>query len=211
MNPEIRMTGIEPTKKLPNPLPLPAMDEPSTNKQPEEKGVTLLEHSYDGIQEFDQKLPNWWLFTLYGAILFSIAYWLVVHQVLQGTRDTLLLENELAQVEARRIEETVKLLDDANLLELSRNTDFVAAGSQVFMTNQCATCHGADLRSGPGMVGVNLVDSEWKHGGNPISIFNTITQGVASAGMPRHEGILSPTAIAQVTAYILSMQEPIQP
>lgn len=211
MNPVIRTNRRTRIKKIPNPHPPHAMDDPSIKREPKDKGVTLLEHSYDGIQEFDQKLPNWWLFTLYGAILFSIAYWLVVHQVLQGTRDTLLLENELAQVEARRIEETVKLLDDANLLELSRNPEFVAAGSQVFMTNQCATCHGADLRSGPGMVGVNLVDSEWKHGGNPISIFNTITQGVASAGMPRHEGILSPTAIAQVTAYVLSMQEPTQP
>ena len=35
-----------------------------------------LDHEYDGIKELDNNLPLWWLWTFFGAIIFSFIYWL---------------------------------------------------------------------------------------------------------------------------------------
>jgi len=38
----------------------------------------LLEHSYDGIQEFDNPMPRWWVYLFWATIIFSILYFLNV-------------------------------------------------------------------------------------------------------------------------------------
>lgn len=167
------------------------------------KNIKLMEHSYDGIQEFDQKLPNWWLLTLYGAIVFSVIFWVVRHQWMDGQFDFIKLEAELAQIEEAKLEQTLQMLNDDTLYGFSRNAEWTAAGEKVFSAN-CVSCHGADLKGG---IGVNLIDEEWLHGGNPTDIFNTITVGVPAKGMQSWEGQLSPKQIAEAVSYILSKKD----
>src|SRR5436305_1457490 len=46
---------------------------PKTELQKGEQRL-LLDHNYDGIQEFDHLLPRWWLWLFYGTIAFSAWY-----------------------------------------------------------------------------------------------------------------------------------------
>jgi len=166
------------------------------------QNIKLLEHNYDGIQEFDQKLPNWWLFTLYGAIVFSVVFWIVRHQWMNDRYDFTKLETQLAMVEDAKMQETLAILNDDTLHGFSEDPQWVAAGNVTFQQN-CAACHKPDLS---GLIGPSLTDSEWIHGGNPTDIFHTITNGVPEKGMPTWGGPLGPKKIAELVAFILSKQ-----
>lgn len=55
-------------------------------------------HDYDGIHEFDNPLPRWWLTVLYGSIVFAFGYWLF-YQVFGGTSLAAQLKKESALVD----------------------------------------------------------------------------------------------------------------
>lgn len=174
-------------------------------RRPLRKGeVVLREHSFDGIQEFDQRLPNWWLYTLYGAIVFAFLYWLVLFQFEDGERDIHELEIALADIEAKNLA-AIKDLDDASIWAMSRNDNFVATGADIFAAN-CVACHGAQLEGG---VGLALADAEWKHGGTPLEVYNIVFKGSPdpTAGMQPWGPTLGPAKVAQVTAFIMSHHE----
>lgn len=172
------------------------------NQIPQEK---VREHSYDGIQEYDKSLPNWWLFTLYGAIAFAIAYWFYNHKAGMAIDQNEALALSLEQIE--RINAMARaeagLLDDASLWAMSRQSDVVAAGQDVY-ASYCLPCHGPGLEGG---IGVNLVDAEWIHGGEPLQVRETVVKGVPAKGMMAWLPIIGEDKITQVTAYILSRRE----
>lgn len=163
----------------------------------------LREHVYDGIQEFDQKLPNWWLFTLYGAIVFFPLYWFVKVSDDSNMTDQERVMIEVAEIKASQMEKASELSNES-LWGMSQDAEVVAIGKSIYMTN-CFACHGADLTGG---VGVNLVDNEWIHGSEPMDLYKTITDGVLEKGMTPWGNILGAEKISQVTAFVLSHHTP---
>ncbi|MBE2204152.1 MAG: c-type cytochrome [Chthoniobacterales bacterium] len=165
----------------------------------------LRNHSYDGIQEYDKKLPNWWLFTLYGAMVFAAGYWAYYEwtgHMLPGYES---VEQKVAEFQ-KNMNANGAAPTDAKLCEMSNDPAVVASGEKIYVTN-CLACHGADLKGG---IGQNLVDATWLHGGTPTDIYNTVSTGVAAKGMPTWGPVLGASRVAEVVAFLISKNSTIE-
>jgi cytochrome c oxidase cbb3-type subunit 3 len=70
-------------------------------------------------------------------------------------------------------------------------------------TQTCAACHGP---KGAGLLGPNLTDDFYIHGGSPGAIAGAIAQGNPKKGMPAMASILGPEGVKLLTAYVMSMK-----
>lgn len=170
------------------------------NKPAPEPGEDPIRaHVFDGIAEYDRRLPNWWLVTLYAGIIFAIVYWMVTQHFSRATDETR-LASEMQRIEAEKIAASANAPDDATLWTMSRNPVFVDAGRATFQST-CASCHNAALTGG---IGPNLVDEVWLHGGNPSEVLKTVNDGVLVKGMPNWGPVLGGKKVSEVVAFILS-------
>ena len=165
-----------------------------------EKKVELLDHNADGIQEFDNSLPKWWLYGFYLTIVFAVAYMAHFH-FLGGPSSKQEWEQEMAEAEMlkanmpKAAKKAAILLTDAASL---------AAGKVLFEgDNLCSTCHKDDMG---GLVGPNLTDEYWIHGCSIEEITTNITTGFPDMGMLPYGNNtkLSDEQLVQVASYIIS-------
>lgn len=174
----------------------------------------IREHAFDGIQEYNHRLPNWWLFTLYGAIVFWIGYWSIYEWFGSAPEGPARLQMEMVKIEAAKLAASAATrVDDPSLWAMSRNPIFVEAGRQTFTTN-CIACHLASLRGKSESalaIGPDLTDQIWIHGGRPTDLYRTVTEGVAVKGMPTWGPVLGPRRIAEAVAYVLSYHQEGEP
>lgn len=164
----------------------------------------LLDHDYDGIQELDHPLPNWWAMTFYGGIVFAVFYFLF-YVVLGGPTLYEEYQKELARLDEVRAE----MLANADYFELEEYQSWVAEnngvqrGEVVYMEN-CMACH---LEKGQGDIGPNLTDNYWIHGdGLPENAYKIVANGVEEQGMPPWKDFLSREDMYAVVAYVQTLR-----
>lgn len=162
----------------------------------------LRPHTYDGIQEYNSRLPNWWLATFYGAIIFAVGYYSCYEWWKVLPSQAQIVNAEMTRIQAERLA-SVANLSDETLYAMSRNPQIVAEGHATFLAN-CAACHRPDLS---GNIGPRLIKQQWIHGGRPMEIYHTVTTGVKAKGMPTWGPILGAKKITQVVAFVLSMNK----
>jgi len=194
----------------------------NNSKKVNEHGNGTTGHSWDGIEEWDNPMPRWWLWTFYACIIWAVAYtiaypaWPMVSKATAGvlgysTRGEVAAEIEKVNASNAAINER---LASAELTGIASDGELngyaVSAGGAVFRT-WCAQCHGSGAAGAKGYP--NLLDDDWLWGGDIESIHATISHGIRNeedddarySEMPAFGDILEAEEIAQVANFVQTL------
>ncbi|MEW5798316.1 MAG: cbb3-type cytochrome c oxidase N-terminal domain-containing protein [Bacteroidota bacterium] len=162
-----------------------------------------LGHDFDGIRELDNRIPPWFNLLFLGTIVFAIVYMLDYHVL----KISPLMESEyIAEVQAAEVQKRIALAADGeideNALVALKDEASLKLGAEIFQ-KFCISCHGPQ---GGGIVGPNLTDKYWIHGGGVKNVYATIKAGVPAKGMISWQLVFSQKQIQQIASYVLSLQ-----
>ena len=155
----------------------------------------VLDHDYDGIKEYDNPLPSWWVWLFIGSVVFSAFYVPYYHWGPGKLPHEQYVESMEAYYEAHP---PVTLASAEELEAMLGDESRAEKGKEVFAI-RCAACHAAD---GGGLVGPNLTDDYSLHGYGMEPITKTIFEGVPDKGMQAWKGVLSQDEIYAVAVYV---------
>lgn len=192
--------------------------------------VQTTGHAWDGdLQEFNNPLPNWWLWGFYATVVFAVIYWVffpafpvggsytkgvmnnITYKTADGTENTThwntrsLLMKDMQ--EAREMQRPyIDKISQAAYGQIAKDKDqsaFAYSTAKVLFADNCAACHQA---GGAGVIGLypNLADDAWLWGGSYENIEATIRNGRKGA-MPGFKASLGAQEIDNVAEYVLSL------
>jgi cytochrome c oxidase cbb3-type subunit III len=167
----------------------------------------LLDHEADGIREFDNALPRWWLYGFYFTIAFAVAYLVNYHLLPRPVigQAGMVAEYSAELAAASREASLRKPAAGTGAVTALTDPESLAKGRAVFEgpDNVCSSCHRPDLG---GLVGPNLTDDVWLHGCGAADIVTSIKTGYPLKGMlPFGTGKpLTDEQVRQIAGYILS-------
>ena len=158
----------------------------------------LLDHDYDGIQEYDNPIPQWMNVIFFGTVLFSLGYAWYFH--LGGPGKSIAERYaEKAQAAASEKQQVAAKheVSEESLAALMKDPAAVAEGKATFQTT-CVACHGAKAE---GKIGPNLTDEYWLYGGKLMEIRHTILNGTAKGMPPLGKG-MPPEKLDKLVAFL---------
>ncbi len=198
----------------------------------EKQKVQTTGHAWDDgdLQEYNNPLPKWWVWTFYATCVFAIVYWILypawpvgtgyttgIKEITYKTGDgkeitthwnmRALLQQELQTgEEAVKQREYLEKITNSSYEEILSDPDkmaFVRSMGKVAFADNCAACHGT---GGNGVMGLfpNLVDDAWLWGGDIKDIYQTLVKG-RNGYMTAFGSTLDEGQIADVSAYVLNM------
>ncbi len=185
-------------------------------KKPE---VETTGHSWDGIEEYNNPLPRWWLWTTYLTIIWGIGYAIAYPAIpLPGGATPGVLgyssrgdvAADIAEVNARN-EPLVERINQLELAAIASDEEvggFAINGGRAVFQTFCAQCHGSGAAGAKGYP--NLIDDDWLWGGSIEDIHLTIENGIRyeanldtrTSQMPAFGEFLSKEDIGQLVEYV---------
>jgi cytochrome c oxidase cbb3-type subunit 3 len=197
----------------------------------ESKFQNTTGHVWDGdLQEFNNPLPAWWLWTFYATIIFAVIYWVLypswpIGKGFMTGINTVKYVNNKGEEKTSHWNTRALLMQDMNEAAIKQkpyfdkvvatpfdkiNADpelkgFVVSAGKVLFQDNCAACHQSGGQ-GKFDFAPNLTDDDWLYGGSYDKIQESIANGRHGI-MPAKGGNASLTD-GQVTAlanYVLSL------
>jgi cytochrome c oxidase cbb3-type subunit III len=163
-------------------------------------------HELDGIREYDNPMPGWLMAIWWGSLIFSAAY--LIFYALSFGEGSMEAEyrgetqKALSVVQAHFDANPLVPPSTADLLAGANNPAVVQSGAARF-ARSCAACHGEKAQ---GLIGPNLTDDRWIHGGSVEQIFQTIAKGWPPKGMPPWGRALKPEELSALVSYVRGLQ-----
>jgi len=201
------------------------------NKHPEEQKLLAGDpettgHSWDGIKEFNNPLPRWWLWTFYATIVWALIYtvlypaWPMVNGATPGLLGFSTRANVASEIE-RFDEMNADVRTRITEVELAAITpdenpdlyNYAIQGGAALFATWCSQCHGSGAAGVQASGYPNLLDDDWLWGGTIDDIHYTIAHGIRNeddldarySEMTAFDDILSDEEIASVVQYVLNI------
>lgn len=189
-------------------------------------GVETTGHKWDGIEELNNPMPRWWLWTFYICCIVAFVYmvlypsWPIPGGSTKGTLGWTKynkFHKEQAELEAHR-DVYLKKFSTLSLEQVQKDEEmlqFAKAGGFAAFKDNCAMCHGLDAA---GKVGFfpNLNDDDWLWGGSLQDIYQTLQHGIRTedpktrfSQMPSfgRDGLLTREQISDVADFVISLNK----
>ena len=179
-------------------------------------------HEWDGIKEYNNPMPRWWLWTLYATIIWGIAYaiaypsWPLVTKAMQGLLDYSArgeLEKSIKDFEGRNAPLDQALLEtELNSIHENANLlDYALRGGAAIYRANCSQCHGAGANGAVGYP--NLLDDDWLWGGSLEDIYFSVAHGIRNESdentrfseMPAYGDFFEAEELESVVQFVLSL------
>lgn len=163
----------------------------------------LLDHDYDGIQEYDNPMPGWWVWLFVLSVIFAFPYVLHYHFG-SGLSVHDKLDQEIAAYANKLLATYGELTPDRATILSYMDDETAMTGMSSLFRGRCAQCHLAD---GSGNVGPNLTDDSWKNVTRVTDIPGVIRDGRPVQGMPAWGGRLTETEIILLSSFVARLRD----
>ncbi len=167
----------------------------------------MIDHSYDGIQELDNRPPPWIMWLFYITVIWSALYGGYYHWFWQEEVSPQESEYQAELLAATEKQEKLKAsnpekysFDETKITLFSEAAD-LDAGKALYAAKGCVACHG-NLGEG-NAVGPNLTDEAWLNGNTPADVFKVIKHGNPAKGMMAYKDQMTNDEIQKLTSWIL--------